>query len=181
MVNECLQNYSLNWFNMNKHFLSLYIHSKSLGLYKMFDIFDYMMEKVKVHFTGREKCLSEWMEYSRHIGPIPHNWKKPRYPMAPIEYILPSVAPRHILNFLYQYGYTIEEFCASVAPTVDNYQLLLDAIRVFTEIHNYLDHPFCKKTQTSDMSHYCPISSLTLDYYFDWNHFVKHDFQILQI
>lgn len=160
-------NYKFNWCNMNKHFMTLYIHSKTLGKYSMMNIFLEIMKKLKIN---KKKCKSDWVHYSKNIVQLTQNWKKPKYFNETIDYISPNVVPHQILNFLYYYNYTVEEFLASVAPpSYDNTLLFYDAMRIFSEIHYYLDDPFCTKTDSNEMSHACPILGLSLKYYFNWN------------
>lgn len=165
VIDRCLLRHSFNWFNINRHFLSLYIHSESKGRCGLLDVFSKVMERTMMDM----QCMIDWNRYSRNLPNIHQNWKKPRYPTDPIPYILPHTTPRNILNFLYSYKYSVEEFFASLAPHVDYPQLLADAMRIFTEIHYYLDEPFCRRTPSAAMSHYCPVPSLTLVYYFNWN------------
>lgn len=168
LIDECLIRHNFNWFNMNKHFLSLYVHSKSKGRYSLLDVFGKIMDKTMMNM----QCMIDWNRYSKNIYNMTQNWKKPRYPIDPISYIIPHTTPRNILNFLYSHNYTIEEFFSSLTPVVDYPQLLADAMRIFTEIHYYLDNPFCRRTPSSAMSHFCPVSSLTLRYFFNWDDFL---------
>lgn len=166
-----------SWFSVNRNFLSFSIFQDLDMRYDLLDVFVNVLFLSKERTTAEKKkiIMSDWIEYAQNKTLIEQNWKKPIYFTRPIDYIDPPLQPRHMLNFLYYYGYTAEEFIVSVVTgheQIEPKTLLFDIMRMFTIIHYYIDefNSHCSKIYT--MHHYCPISSLRIRSDFLWHEYL---------
>jgi len=157
------------FWTTKKNFLSLYIACQNPGVADLRDIFRCVLEKTERALEGKEKCRQEWNIYSRYLS---HRYL--RTTGDHIEWIRPRIDPSHVLGFLYDYKYNIEEFIVCVIDDwrgVDMSLLLKGAMRVFSTVSTQVDEEMSHSGRIYTREYYSPISSVGFNSVFDWNEY----------
>jgi len=153
-----------HFFDTEKNFLSFYIFKKLPDENKsLLHIFEWTLKKLMMENNENDKISlrKKWESYKMTNQNIVYNydWKKPKYfeKMNSLD-----AAPRLILNFLYKYKYCVEEFYMylDLLNESNSKELLIDALKIFSEIHYYMFDIDIQCLYNYTMHHYCPIKSI---------------------
>lgn len=159
-----------HYFDTEKNFLSFYIFKKLEDENKsLLNIFEWTLQKIKSENNENDKLLlqKKWNSYQIMNKNFVSNydWKKPKY-FEKMNSI--NATPRLILNFLYKYKFSVEEFYiyldlfseSNTSNTSNTKELLIDALKIFSEIHYYMFDIDVQCLYNYTMHHYCPIKSI---------------------